>query len=241
MASTTKSTQVAILMLGLMYASLGNSSFAAEIKVYPDAGPTRYYAFGEPISSCVGNPATAQCALDTWRSCVSQENVEHCGAIGIPNMVFRHTPPPPGAVSEPEPATSSTKQISAFRPIKTVVIEEGDIAPDSRLYTWLRPGDVEIEYQFDVCEGGKPEDCTWETVGQENVFLGKENGRWLLIAWTSEAGDIICQDYTPPYGRHCRFWLDNRLYTEYVRTIDPKRKAGIRGFKRIDPAPHMAK
>ncbi len=232
MTKTVKITWFTVLLLGFIHSVPSTPSFAAEIKVFPNAAPTRYYAPDQKVSDCAGKPTTPQCALDTWWSCVVQEHVDHCEAISIKDMVFRNYTPPPGTEPLPE-------RVIALRPIKIVVVEEGDIPPNSRLSQWLKPGDVEIEYKFDVCEGGKPSDCTWESPGQENVFFRKESSLWHLIAWTSEAGYVVCEDYTPPYGRQCRFWLDDYLYTEYVHTIDPERGAGVRSYKRIDLEPLM--
>lgn len=225
-----------IFLLGLGFASPGTHVTAAEIKIHPDAGPVHYYVQGEPISACAGNPVTPGCALDTWWSCVVQEHKNHCETVGIKDMVFR--------VREHNPETGSSPndkpaKLSALKPIRFVRIEDGDIPPDSSLQQWLRPGDVEIEYLFDSCEGPEPSDCKWEIVGQENLFLEKKGKYWHVFAWSNEAGSIVCEDFTPPYGRHCRYWLINSAYAEYVRTIDPARDAGIRGYRSIDPAPLM--
>ncbi len=215
------------LLLGLVYSAPGDLVLAAEIKIYPDAGPTRYYDFDNPISDCAGNPVTPQCALDTWESCLAYQNVDHCESIGVKDMVFVDYTPPPSNVPKP-------KRLIAIRPIKMITVEDGDIPADHSSLHWMIPGDVEIVYQTEVCEGGKPEGCTWEEPFQDSLFFKPENGHWHLIAWYSETVEDPCMDLEDPYGAHCGFLLSGRQYVNYVRTFDPTRSMGILKYGSFD-------
>jgi len=223
-----------ILVLGGGITLPSTSSWAADIFFYPQAGATRYYLNQELMSECSGKPTTPQCALDTWQSCLVLQRIDQCQAIGIEGMVFLDS------AKAAEKQKSSNTHLYAYRPMRKVIISDEDLPPNSLRSKWLRSGDVEIEYFFDVCDGEKPSDCKWKEHGQENVFLRRQsNGLWHVFAWSNEAGYVVCEGFEPPLGKHCSLWLEDPAYIDYVLNIDPDRNIGAREFKRIDPAPFL--
>jgi len=223
-----------IFVLGGVIMLPNTSLLAAEILLYPEAGATRYSLGNDLMSDCSGNPTTPQCALDTWESCIIFQRSDQCETIGLEGMVFVDYTP------QIEDVNASNKSMFVYRPMRKVTLLDEDLPPDSLRSKWLRPKDVEIEYYSDVCDGTKPSDCKWEEHGQENVFLRQQaNGLWHVFAWSNEVGYVVCENYIPPLGKHCKLWLEDSAYIDYVRNIDPDRNIGLREYKRIDPALFM--
>jgi len=229
-----KSGQIRLLavLMGLGPLSPSSPAGAADILLYPDTGPDRHVMPGQAVSECESNPATPQCAFDAWISCRINHRIDHCDAIGLKGMKFRRP-------NEEIIAPQSSGQINGYRIRKTVTVEEGDIPIGSSLETWLRPGDVELDYVFSECKPGPPVTCDWDNTGETNVFFQPHAGRWYVLAWTSEFGESECYHLQPPYDKKCEFFLFDQHYIEYVNAVDPGRDVGVRQYKKIDPEPIM--
>ena len=84
-------------------------------------------------STCIGNPNTPACAIDTFWACTVWDDAELCEQAGR-------------RISQPNPDFNVNSIEYIF--VDAEVIEESDIPPDLAWVDWIKPGFVDVTFKL---------------------------------------------------------------------------------------------
>ena len=127
-------------------------------------------------SSCVGQPRTPICAVETLLACFFQRNADLC-AVATPADA-RQSP----AIHFAQSGTAVDYVVTGVHPV-----QEQDIAPDLKTADWIKVGDVEVivvewtcPASNDTCLGG-PSDVF-------SYYARPSGTTWFLTSWSAWGG-----------------------------------------------------
>ncbi len=117
-------------------------------------------------SSCIGNPKTPVCAVETFRACSARLNNDLCLRVGID--------------LEHESLMPKIQQDLRYRILSARILRPGDIPSHLSDTHWMKPGHAEITLlelpdPMNTC----PEGCKY------SYYLHPENGAWQIVRWSA--------------------------------------------------------
>ena len=145
-----------------LLALLGWAADAPAQESAPDIDPAqiRFITPTASSSSCIGDPRTPLCALDTLFACIARNELRLCHRVRI----FDYTPPKPAAAYR-------------YRVLWIKILTEADMRPDLAATNWWKPGyaDIAVEHL----------DLDYHNVGQHNTSysLRPTVHGWEVITW----------------------------------------------------------
>lgn len=115
-------------------------------------------------SACIGDAASAICAVDTLMACLARAERALCQRVGA-------EPPEP----MPPPRTI------AYVVDRSSVIRREQVGDDQRDLAWFRPGYTLVELRMRFCPAtASCADEPWEDV---QVYLRRQGQAWQIVNW----------------------------------------------------------
>lgn len=178
-------------------------------------------------SSCIGDPITPVCALETWIACLTRLKPGLCAAVGLIGLRFRQ-------------AAVSSKGFYLYRPLAIRSISQLIVKNLNTKYPWAAVENKEIEYAGQACTVGESV-CFDQPAGRHSLFVRPVRNGWYVAGWVHEVGDVYCEHFLSgdKYDRECELMIPDKDHTDYYRLIrraDPDPTG--RGLW-IDPTPHL--
>ena len=115
-------------------------------------------------STCIGNPVTPMCAIDTVLACNVRKQLNLCEAVGL------------GMLRPPD-----RKYTVDYYVVRVHVLRPEDIKEEFRGYEWHRPGLIKIMTMTRACT---PDDVPCEKVGwrEQHYTIDKAQKGWRIIS-----------------------------------------------------------
>ena len=145
---------VLIFLLGIAAAQAAET-YPSEVRTITATSAT---------SSCIGDPKTPVCAVETFRACSARLNNDLCLRVGVEGFMFRKAP-----------------YNLRYRILSARILRPRDIPSHLRDTYWMKPGHAEItllelpDPVLKTC----PEGCKY------SYYLRPLNGEWQIVDWSA--------------------------------------------------------
>jgi hypothetical protein len=131
----------------------------------PSPSEDRFISQNDATSTCIGDPRTPLCAVETFLACSSRQNLDLCDLVGVKHFSY-----------------PDEKYTSRYRIVSAKVLTQDDMTEDLKDTDWWKPGFV----SFSLVEFYTHKDNTITPTYFSGITNPTDQG-WGIIGWTIEA------------------------------------------------------
>ena len=135
-------------------------------------GEVRHITPTEATGDCIGDPKTPLCAVETFMACDARADMSLCKGVGV----SRFTMVCPEAVEE-------------YRIISEETLGQFEPPPSLKGVKWELPDFVKFIVHRRILDAPRHA-CIDQRWSKYYYWVGKTEGRWRIVTWTSEHDSI---------------------------------------------------